>query len=176
MESYTKECLESYTVADLRKIAKNFHIVGRWEMNKSQLIIEILLSQKDLEVRKESCLNATEVYEAEKKQSEKEQAKETFENKKVMQDNSNNDHSKYLANIEVGRLVAFNDHNMGIVRTARVVNISQKRQQLKVIDIYGSMEVISFEQVAWVKTGKRWPRRLFHLIRCGQLHQYMLRN
>lgn len=176
MESYTKECLESYTVADLRKIAKNFHIVGRWEMNKSQLIIEILLSQKDLEVRKESCLNATEVYEAEKKQSEKEQTKETSDNKKVMQDNSNNDHSKYLANIEVGRLVAFNDHDMGIVRTARVVNISQKRQQLKVIDIYGSMEVISFEQVAWVKTGKRWPRRLFHLIRCGQLHQYMLRN
>ena len=176
MEPYTKECLESYTVADLRKIAKNFHIVGRWEMNKSQLIIGILLSQKDLEVRKESCLNATEVYKAEKKQSEKEQAKETFENKKVMQDNSNNDHSKYLANIEVGRLVAFNDHNMGIVRTARVVNISQKRQQLKVIDIYGSIEVISFEQVAWVKTGKRWPRRLFHLIRCGQLHQYMLRN
>lgn len=176
MEPYTKECLESYTVADLRKIAKNFHVVGRWEMNKSQLIMEILLAQKDLEVRKESCLNAIEVYEAEKKQSEKEQAKETFENKKVMQDNSNNDHSKYLANIEVGRLVAFNDHNMGIVRTARVVNISQKRQQLKVIDIYGSMEVISFEQVAWVKTGKRWPRRLFHLIRCGQLHQYMLRN
>lgn len=176
MEPYTKECLESYTVADLRKIAKNFHVVSRWEMNKSQLIMEILLAQKDLEVRKESCLNATEVYEAEKKQSEKEQAKETFENKKVMQDNSNNDHSKYLANIEVGRLVAFNDHNMGIVRTARVVNISQKRQQLKVIDIYGSMEVISFEQVVWVKTGKRWPRRLFHLIRCGQLHQYMLRN
>lgn len=176
MEPYTKECLESYTVADLRKIAKNFHVVGSWEMNKSQLIMEILLAQKDLEVRKESCLNAIEVYEAEKKQSEKEQAKETFENKKVMQDNSNNDHSKYLANIEVGRLVAFNDHNMGIVRTARVVNISQKRQQLKVIDIYGSMEVISFEQVAWVKTGKRWPRRLFHLIRCGQLHQYMLRN
>lgn len=176
MEPYTKECLESYTVADLRKIAKNFHIVGRWEMNKSQLIIEILLSQKDWEVGKESCLNAIEVYEAEKKQSENEETKETFENKKVMQDDSNNDHSKYLANIEVGRLVAFNDHNMGIVRTARVVNISQKRQQLKVIDIYGSVEVISFEQVAWVKTGKRWPRRLFHLIRCGQLHQYMLRN
>lgn len=176
MEPYTKECLESYTVADLRKIAKNFHIVDRWEMNKSQLIIEILLSQKDWEVGKESCLNATEVYEAEKKQSENEETKETFENKKVMQDNSNNDHSKYLANIEVGRLVAFNDHNMGIVRTARVVNISQKRQQLKVIDIYGSIEIISFEQVAWVKTGKRWPRRLFHLIRCGQLHQYMLRN
>lgn len=176
MEPYTKECLESYTVADLRKIAKNFHIVGRWEINKSQLIMEILLAQKDREVRKESCLNATEVYEAEKKQSEKEQTKETFENKKVMQDNSNNDHSKYLANIEVGRLVAFNDHNMGIVRTARVVNISQKRHQLKVIDIYGSIEIISFEQVAWVKTGKRWPRRLFHLIRCGQLHQYMLRN
>lgn len=162
MDPYTKECLESYTVADLRKIAKNFHIVGRWEMNKSQLIIEILLIQEERE--------------AEKKQSENEEAKETFENEKVMQDDSNNDHSKYLANIEVGRLVAFNDHNMGIVRTARVVNISQKRQQLKVIDIYGSVEVISFEQVAWVKTGKRWPRRLFHLIRCGQLHQYMLRN
>lgn len=162
MEPYTKECLESYTVADLRKIAKNFHIVGRWEMNKSQLIMQILLTQKDQE--------------AEKKQSEDEETEETFENEKVMQDDSNNDHSKYLANIEVGRLVAFNDHNMGIVRTARVVNISQKRQQLKVIDIYGSVEVISFEQVAWVKTGKRWPRRLFHLIRCGQLHQYMLRN
>lgn len=162
MEAYTKECLESYTVADLRKIAKNFHIVGRWEMNKPQLIIRILLAQKD--------------WEAGKKQSENEETEETFENEKIMQDDSNNDHSKYLANIEVGRLVAFNDHNMGIVRTARVVNISQKRQQLKVIDIYGSVEVISFEQVAWVKTGKRWPRRLFHLIRCGQLHQYMLRN
>ena len=162
MEPYTKECLESYTVADLRKIAKNFHIVGRWEMNKSQLIIKILLVQEERE--------------AEKKQSENEETEETFENEKVMQDDSNNDHSKYLANIEVGRLVAFNDHNMGIVRTARVVNISQKRQQLKVIDIYGSVEVISFEQVAWVKTGKRWPRRLFHLIRCSQLHQYMLRN
>lgn len=176
MEPYTKECLESYTVADLRKIAKNFHIVGRWEMNKSDLIMYILLAQKDWETRKESCLNANEVYEAEKKQPEKEQTEETLEDKKILQDNFNNNHSKYLANIEVGRLVAFNDHNMGIVRTARVVNISQKRQQLKVIDIYGSVEVISFEQVAWVKTGKRWPRRLFHLIRCGQLHQYMLRN
>ena len=40
-------------------------------MNKSQLIIEILLAQKDWEIGKESCLNATEVYKAEKKQPEK---------------------------------------------------------------------------------------------------------
>ena len=78
-----------------------------------------------------------------------------------------NDHSRYLKNIELGRLIAYPDSD-GYVHTAKVIKISQEDEILTVMDLYNNIEIVPFSKVLWVKTGKRWPRKLFLSIRRSQ--------
>ena len=125
---YNVKELEKSSVKDLRDIAKEFGIKGRWEMLKPQLIEAILLHQdalqSSLQVQKE----------------------------------------KYLTNIEVGVLVAYNSSGDGM-KSAKVLNVSQSDRKLKVVDIFGNIEIIDFKSVAWVKTGKRWPTNIYQMIK-----------
>lgn len=70
--------LRSKTVKELREIAKELNIVGRWEMNKKLLIENIEHIQEVLEIKKEQ---------------------EEMENKKTTKD--------YAKDIPVGTIVAF---------------------------------------------------------------------
>lgn len=138
--------LEHWTVKELRELAKKLNISGRWDMNKQSLINSIMESQANSNIVEDSS------------------------------EHVNNNHDTYLKNIEIGRLVAFRDTEKGIVRTAKVVRISQARRKLRVKDIYNQVEDIDFDNIAWVKTGKRWPKKLFSLIKYGQAMQNALRS
>jgi hypothetical protein len=124
---YTVANLKHYSVKELRIVAKEFNVKGRWDMTKPMLIDAILSEQN-------------------KRESEKQVSK-----------------TRYLKNIEVGVLVAYNSNDG--MKSAKVLNVSQSEQKLKVVDIFGNIEIIDFGSVAWVKTGKRWPTNIYQMIK-----------
>ena len=71
---------------------------------------------------------------------------------------------EYVENAEVGTLVAFNTPN-GKVKSAMVENKSTKNRKLKLVTSYGVEYIVSYEDVVWVKTGTRWPRGVYRLLK-----------
>lgn len=67
---------------------------------------------------------------------------------------------RYLQSIKVGTLVAFREYN-GKLNTAAVQNVSFKRRQLRLITQYEKEFIVSFDDVVWIRTKRRWPRFVF---------------
>lgn len=67
----------------------------------------------------------------------------------------------YLKNLEVGLLVAFKTD--GKMMSAKVIEIND--EQVKVETKNGSVYFVKKEDIAWVKTGKRWPAGIFNALR-----------
>lgn len=129
---------------ELRDMAKELNISGRWDMSKSQLIESIESAQKkdqeEVETNEEKNGNdCTDVHE-------------------------HRNTGDYIENVSVGTLVAFKLHN-GKVKSAKVERKSTKRRALKVVTEYGAEYIIGFDDVLWVRTGKRWPRGVYNLLK-----------
>lgn len=157
----SKEDLQNKTCKELRELAKELCISGRWDMTKSQLIeailkAEVVKNTKSNESAKdEDKIDNHKVVEVEVK-NEKESA------------NINNIDVKqkmlYVENIEIGTLVAFRLSN-GKVKSAKVMRKSTKNRKLKLETDYGAEYIISYEDVIWVRTGKRWPKGVYRLLK-----------
>lgn len=124
---------------ELRDMAKELNISGRWDMSKSQLIEAIESAQKENVVEQENGNDCTDVRES-------------------------RDTGNYIENVSTGTLVAFRLHN-GKVKSAKVERKSTKRRALKVVTEYGAEYIIGFDDVLWVRTGKRWPRGVYNLLK-----------
>lgn len=72
--------------------------------------------------------------------------------------------SKYLETISKGTLVAFKLPD-GEVKSAKVVNKSTSDRKLKLITEYNAEYIVGFEDVLWVKTGRRWPKGVYSLLK-----------
>lgn len=157
----SKADLQNKTCKELRELAKELCISGRWDMTKSQLIEAILKAEvvKNTEnnesAKDEDKIDNHKVVEVEVK-NEKESA------------NINNIDVKqkmlYVENIEIGTLVAFRLSN-GKVKSAKVMRKSTKNRKLKLETDYGAEYIISYEDVIWVRTGKRWPKGVYRLLK-----------
>ena len=66
------------------------------------------------------------------------------------------DHSEYLDGVKPGVKVAFAE-SASKVNTAKVLNVSYKRKQLKVETREGAEVVVSFNDVLWVRVRGYWP-------------------
>jgi len=153
------ENLKSKTCKELRELAKEMNISGRWNMTKDQLIDAILGAKvvcdaNKSESAKDECKidNQTNDVEVEDK-TEKESA--SIDVKQKM---------PYIENIEVGTLVAFRLFN-GRVKSAKVTRKSAKNRKLKLETDYGAEYIVSYEDIVWVRTGKRWPRGVYRLLK-----------
>ena len=169
----SKEMLNAKTRKELRKIATELQIIGRWEMNKEQLI-DAILRAKDAE-------NSNHTNEADVSlQSAKDECKIDNHNPeqnveaegKVENESANvkiNKEQKmaYIENIDIGAIVAFRLSN-GKVKSAKVTRKSTKNRKLKVETGYGAEYIISYDDIIWVRTGKRWPRGVYELLK-GQV-------
>jgi len=71
----------------------------------------------------------------------------------------------YIENVEPGTILAFKMPGGEKVRSAAIVNRSSKNRKLKVVTSYGVEYVISYDDVVWVRTGKRWPRGVYNLLK-----------
>ena len=156
----SKENLQNKTCKELRELAKDMNISGRWDMTKEQLIdailgAEVVQTTDKPESAKDECkIDNHGVAEVEDK-VEKESASVEVDMKQKM---------PYIENIEIGTLVAFRLSN-GKVKSAKVTRKSTKNRKLKLETDYGAEFIVSFEDIVWVRTGKRWPKGVYRLLK-----------
>lgn len=156
----SREDLQKKTCKELMVIAKELNISGRWDMTKVALI-EAILGAKVFEENEEVTsakdevkIDNQECAEAEVK-NENNPANTEIDMKQKM---------PYIENVEIGTLVAFRLSN-GRVKTAKVVRKSTKNRKLKLETNYGAVYIVSYEDIVWVRTGKRWPRGVYKLLK-----------
>jgi hypothetical protein len=162
----SKENLQNKTCKELRELAKGVNISDRWDMTKDQLIDAILRAEvventevveniNEFESAKDECkIDNHDVVEVEDK-VEKESANVDVDMAQKM---------PYIENVEIGTLVAFRLSN-GRVKSAKVTRKSTKNRKLKLETDYGAEYIVSFDDIVWVRTGKRWPRGVYKLLK-----------
>lgn len=158
----SKENLQNKTCKELRELAKNMNISGRWDMTKEQLIdailgAEVVQTTDKPKSAKDECKvdnqNGVEVEAKDEKDSANAESQVDMEQK-----------MPYIENVEIGTILAFRLSN-GKVKSAKVVKKSTKNRKLKVETSYGATYIIAYEDVVWVRTGKRWPRGIYKLLK-----------
>lgn len=157
----SKESLQRKTCKELRELAKERNISGRWEMTKDQMIeailgAEVVKNTEETESAKDENKvdNLTNNVEVEDK-VEKKSTNVEYDMKQKM---------PYIENIEIGALVAFRLSN-GKVKSAKVMRKSTKNRKLKLETDYGAEYIVSFDDILWVRTGKRWPKGIYRLLK-----------
>lgn len=163
---------------EIMSIAKDMGIVrykGSSERTKADIIENILMVQneggkKDEEATKETASvsdeKAEQVEQPVKKQSKvvtevqklKEKKPELSEEEKAEKKMS------YIEGANVGTLVAFRTDN-GKIKSAMIVKRSTKNRKFKLETKYGASFVVSFDDVVWVRTDKRWPKGVYQLLK-----------
>lgn len=145
------------TVKELREKAKELDISGRWNMTKVQLIEAI--TRAEGENTNEDSESATD---------EKVIDNNSDAEVEINEENSTNinveQKQKYLDNIQIGTLVAFKISEEK-AKSAKVIRKSTKSRKLQVETSYGAIYTIPFEDVLWVRTGKRWPRGVYNMLK-----------
>lgn len=125
--------LRAKTCKELRDMAKDLGIVGRWDMNKAQLIEAIeAISYDDSEI--------------------------TFETGCVI---SKKTTLEYLSNAEPGTLVAFKKRKTDAAMSGKFVEVNDG--EVVVETKMGTIFKLMPADIIWVKTGARWPRWVFNL-------------
>lgn len=71
---------------------------------------------------------------------------------------------KYIESATVGTLVAFRLSN-GRVKSAKIVKKSTSKRKFMVETKYGAQFIVSYDDVIWVKTGTRWPKGVYNLMK-----------
>ncbi len=157
----SKEKLQKKTCKELRELAGSLNIVGRWNMTKEQLIVAILGAEvaevgedKDLSAKDEVKINNQKNVEVEDK----------VEKKSANVDIDMGQKMPYIESAEIGALVAFKLAN-GKVKSAKITKKSSANRKLKLETEYGAIYIASYDDVIWVRTGNRWPRGVYKLLK-----------
>ena len=147
----SREQLKGMTTDALAAICKEkgiTHYKGKNRFRKDELIEAILKEQKQ-SVTEEVAEQYEEKIETASVVVKEEEA--------TGEEMSSENKERYLQNIKIGTLVAFREHS-GKLNTAAVQNVSFKRRQLRLVTQYDKEYIVSFEDVVWIRTKKRWPR------------------
>lgn len=153
--------LHQKSVKELRDKAKELNISGRWEMTKAELIEAIFESvsaksgDETSSAKDEGKIETNQDNVEVANKGENEAADVVIDMKQKM---------PYIENAEIGALVAFRLPS-GKVKSAKIINKSSKRRKLKVETEYGAVYVVSYDDVIWVRTGARWPRGVYKLLK-----------
>ena len=159
----SSETLQSKTCKELREIAKGLKVLGRWDMTKEELITNIMAASENgkSDVDEASNQSATDEHKddvpacEEEVKCENEMADAEFNMKRKM---------RYIESAEIGVIVAFRLPN-GRVKSAKVVKKSTKNRKLKLETSYNAEYIVSYDDVIWVRTGKRWPKGVYELLK-----------
>ena len=95
------------------------------------------------------------------------EAEDKVENKSASVKVNMEQKMSYIENIDIGTIVAFR-LSSGKVKSAKVTRKSTKNRKLKLETDYGAEYIVSYDDVVWVRTGKRWPRGVYKLLK-GQV-------
>lgn len=163
----SREELLNKTKEEVSAIAKGYGVtrsIGSKRKTKEQLVEEILKvdggaqTTETAEVPDEEwnpTETTAEVAEEEVKVEKAEVVDEAVKEQR---------RKEYIENVKIGTLVAFKSLT-GKVKSAKVVKRSSKNRKLKVETKYGAEFVISYDDVIWVRTNKRWPKGVYQLLK-----------
>ena len=171
MSKYSREQLAEMKVAELKSICKENgikHYNGKNRYTKQQMIEAIIVAfpeEEQQEEQKEEQKEKQQVEETVKKLEDNPKVKENKCNEEVKNtEDAESKRKAYVENIAIGTIVAFRTQD-GKVKSAKVINKSSKYRRLKLETKYGAIYVIKYEDVIWVKTGKRFPRGVYNLLK-----------
>lgn len=167
----SKEFFGAKTKKELRVIATQLEITGRWDMTKEQLIDAILRARSAKTGENVADVNlqsANDECKIDNHGSEENvEVEDKVENESTNVNINMEQKMTYIENIDIGTIIAFRLSN-GKVKSAKVTRKSTKNRKLKVETDYGAEYIISYNDVIWVRTGKRWPRGVYKLLK-GQV-------
>ena len=150
-----REELGNMLVVDLRNMASTYGIKNVKKYKKQELvdmICEIIDGQKPTVVDEEVSVvveDDNNVETVTEELSEEEIAERRM---------------PYVENAPIDTIVAFKLPT-GKVKSAKIINKSTKNRKLKVETAYGAQFIIPYDSVIWVKTGTRWPKGVYNLLK-----------
>lgn len=162
-----REDFEKKTKVELRELAKELNIVGRWDMTKPQLIDAILETENTK--NSNEFIPTKSVEDEIKNDNRLRNVEADAKNEKKSADINNikidmSQKEPYLKDAKVGALIAFKLDN-GKVKSAKIIKKSTSKRRLKVETEYGAVYIVSYDDVLWVRTGKRWPRGVYRALK-----------
>lgn len=169
---FTKEELLGKKKQEIIHIAKELN-AQRYEhkrlLNKDEIISNILEVQqngtdikKDVKVSDKSTEKVEQPVKVSKVVSE---AKKLKPKKSVLTDEERAVNKLgYIEGAKIGTLVAFKT-DTGTVKSAMIVKRSTKKRKFKLETKYGAQFIVSFDDILWVRTNKRWPKGVYQLLK-----------
>lgn len=85
-------------------------------------------------------------------------------NKNVIISISTPKQKEYVKNAKEGNIVAFKTTN-GKVKSAAVEMNDSENGTLHLVTKYGAKYIVEYDNVLWVKTGNRWPKYIYVLLK-----------
>lgn len=168
---FTVEELSEKKKLEVLQIAKELGVQrykGKTSLSKEEIISGIISKQaeeanKDVE-QAEKNVSIVETTETVKNNIVK--AVKDLQNKKPILSDEEREAKKqaYIDNAKIGVLVAFKTAD-GKIKSAMIKNRSTKNRKFKVETKYGAEFIISFDDVIWVRTNKRWPKGVYQLLK-----------
>ena len=74
------------------------------------------------------------------------------------------DKLSYISTAKEGTLIAFKDY-CGKVKTAKVISNDEWNETIEAETAYGMKYTVKYESILWVKTGSRWQRGIYDLLK-----------
>ena len=150
-----REELGNMLVVDLRNMASTYGIKNVKKYKKQELvdmICEIIDGQKPTVVDEEVSVVVEDDNNVE------------TETEELSEEEIAERRMPYVENAPIDTIVAFKLPT-GKVKSAKIINKSTKNRKLKVETAYGAQFVIPYDSVIWVKTGTRWPKGVYNLLK-----------
>lgn len=154
-----REELGNMLVVDLRNMASTYGIKNVKKYKKQELvdmICEIIDGQKPTVVDEEVSVVVEEV---EDDNNNVETVTDELSEEEIAERRM-----PYVENAPIDTIVAFKLPT-GKVKSAKIINKSTKNRKLKVETAYGAQFIIPYDSVIWVKTGTRWPKGVYNLLK-----------
>ena len=152
-----REELGNMLVVDLRNMASTYGIKNVKKYKKQELvdmICEIIYGQEPKVVDEEVPVAVEEDDNNSVETVTDELSEEEIAERRM----------PYVENAPIDTIVAFKLPT-GKVKSAKIINKSTKNRKLKVETAYGAQFIIPYDSVIWVKTGTRWPKGVYNLLK-----------
>ena len=153
-----REELSNMLVVDLRNMASTYGIKNVKKYKKQELvdmICEIIDGQKPTVVDEEAEVSVV----VEEDDNNIETVTDELSEEEIAERRM-----PYVENAPIDTIVAFKLPT-GKVKSAKIINKSTKNRKLKVETAYGAQFIIPYDSVIWVKTGTRWPKGVYNLLK-----------
>ena len=154
-----KNDLMAMKVAELKQMCKEGgipHYKGKNCFTKIELVEAILRAEENVEVDTQSATDEIKIddHNAEAVPNKKQTAADVDMEQKM----------PYIEQAALGTIIAFRLPN-GKVKSAKIVKKSTKNRRFMVETEYNAQYVVDYDNVVWVRTGNRWPRGVYKLLK-----------